>query len=131
MILDMTKKSPAKATKTPVAKPAPVAAQTAAQTPVAEPAASDKLGKMQLIDLVAQRANLTKRVASLAVDAALHVIVEALRSGKTVGLPGLGTLDVRGTAARTGVRPGTAEKIQIPAGKKVAFKTATDLKKTL
>ena len=121
MILDMTKKSPAKATKT-----TPV---TAAPTPIAPE--GEKLGKMQLIEQVAQRSSLTKKDASLAVDAALAAIVDALKKGQAVGLPGLGTLDVRATAARTGVRPGTAEKIQIPAGKKVAFKVATDLKKAL
>jgi len=56
---------------------------------------------------------------------------EALRAGQTIGLPGVGTLSVKATAARTGVKPGTAEKIQIPAGKKVSFKIATDLKKSL
>ncbi|ULH18057.1 HU family DNA-binding protein (plasmid) [Deinococcus sp. KNUC1210] len=117
----MTKKSAAKTTaKTAPATPAPV-----------EAAVIDKLTKLQLIDQVALRTNMTKREAGLAVDAALEAIVEALKSGKSVGLTGLGTLDVRATAARTGVRPGTAEKIQIPAGKKVGFKVATDLKKAL
>jgi len=37
----------------------------------------------------------------------------------------------RATAARQGVRPSTAEKIQIPAGKKVGYKAAADLKKAL
>ena len=43
---------------------------------------------------------------------------------------GLGTLSVKATA-RTGVRPGTSRKIQIPAGKKVAFKVASTLKDNL
>lgn len=48
-----------------------------------------------------------------------------------MGLPGLGTLSVRATAAQNGVKPGTSEKIQIPADKKVAFKVASALKDTL
>ncbi|GGR41738.1 HU family DNA-binding protein [Deinococcus ruber] len=119
----MTKKSTAKAPKTPAATPTPTA-------PVAAPE-SEKLSKTQLIELVAGRSNMTKKDAGLAVDAALDAIVEALKGGKSVGLPGLGTLDVRATAARTGVRPGTSEKIQIPAGKKVGFKVASTLKADL
>ena len=87
-----------------------------------------KIAKTELIDLVGAQAGLTKKQAGEAVNAALDVIVSALREGKTVGLPGIGTLTVRATAARSGVRPGTSERIQIPAGKKVAFKVATDLK---
>ncbi|WP_229776227.1 HU family DNA-binding protein [Deinococcus ruber] len=117
----MTKKSPANTPSTPVATP----------VPASDPAAGEKLSKVQLIEQVAQRTSLSKQDASRAVDAALSAIAEALKGGKTVGLPGLGTLDVRATAARNGVRPGTAEKIQIPAGKKVGFKVATDLKKAL
>lgn len=45
-----------------------------------------------------------------------------------MGLPGLGTFSVKQTAALTGVRPSTSERIQIPAGRKVAFKVAHTLK---
>lgn len=58
-------------------------------------------------------------------------MLDAVKQGQTLGLPGLGTLSVKATAARTGVRPGTSEKIQIPAGKKLAFKVASTLKGTL
>ena len=92
---------------------------------------SDKVGKAQLIEMVADQANLSKKQAGEAVDAVLDSMLAALREGKSVGLPGLGTLSVRATAARTGVRPGTSEKIQIPAGKKVSFKVASTLKGNL
>ncbi|ULH14218.1 HU family DNA-binding protein (plasmid) [Deinococcus sp. KNUC1210] len=119
----MTKKSPAKtAAKPAAAKPA---------APVAEATTTEKLGKTQLIDLVATQTSLTKKEAGAAVDAALEAIVEALRGGKSVGLPGVGTFSVKATAARQGVRPGTSEKIQIPAGKKVSYKVASTLKADL
>ena len=119
-----TKKAPAKATKTPAAK--------AKATPAAKTAdTTDKLSKSHIVDLISTRANLTKKEAATAFDATLDVIIESLKEGKTVGLPALGTLTVKATAARTGVNPGTAEKMQIPAGKKVSFKIAADLKKTL
>ena len=119
-----TKKAPAKASKTPAAKTTAKPAAQAAET-------SDKIGKSQIVELIGTASQLSKKDAAAAFDAALEVIVESLKSGKTVGLPGIGTLGVKATAARTGVKPGTAEKIQIAAGKKVSFKVAADLKKSL
>ncbi len=115
----MTKSSKKAAPKTTAAPAAPAAAQTSG---------SEKMGKTQLIEHVSSTAGLTKKQATDAVNAVLAGMTDAIRSGRTVGLPGLGTFSVKATAARTGVRPGTSEKIQIPAGKKVAFKVATDLK---
>ena len=103
----------------------------AAKKPAARPAASNKIAKTQLVEMVADKSSLNKKQAGEAVATVLDSIVASLRSGKSVGLPGLGTLSVKATAARTGVRPGTSQKIQIPAGKKVAFKVASTLKGNL
>nr|WP_235910604.1 HU family DNA-binding protein [Deinococcus kurensis] len=110
------------------AKPATKAAPAAKAAPKAE---ASKVAKSQLVEMVADKTGLTKKQSDEAVSAALEVILEAIKGGQSVGLPGLGTLSVKATAARTGVKPGTSEKIQIPAGKKVAFKVATTLKATL
>ncbi|WP_264778157.1 HU family DNA-binding protein [Deinococcus aetherius] len=122
-----TAKAPAKKTsakqQAPEAEPAP-------QAP-SESGPGGKIGKTQLVEQVAQQSGLPKKQAGQVVDAAMEVIIDAIKSGKSVGLPGLGTLSVKATAARTGVRPGTSERIQIPAGKKVAFKVANTLKGTL
>ena len=117
----MTKKSAKPAAKKPAAKPAKKAAASE----------SNKVAKTQLVEMVADKTGLTKKQSEEAVSTMLDVIVSAIKSGKSVGLPGLGTLSVKATAARTGVRPGTSEKIQIPAGKKVAFKVASTLKGNL
>lgn len=118
-----------KAAKAPVKKtPAKTAS---APAPQAAPAESSKLGKAQLVDLMADQSTMTKKQSDEVFSALLELIVDALKGGKTVGLPGLGTLSVKATAARTGVRPGTSEKLQIPAGKKVAFKVASTLKSSL
>ncbi|MBZ9714846.1 HU family DNA-binding protein [Deinococcus multiflagellatus] len=87
-----------------------------------------KIAKTQIIDMVAERTSLNKKQAGDAVATMLDCVVSALRSGQSVGLPGLGTLSVAQTAERSGVRPGTSERITIPAGKKVRFKVATTLK---
>lgn len=121
----MTKKS----AKAPATKPA--AKTPAAKAAPAAKSESNKVAKTQLVEMVADKTGLTKKQSDEAVSAALEVILEAIKGGQSVGLPGLGTLSVKATAARTGVKPGTSEKIQIPAGKKVAFKVASTLKGTL
>lgn len=119
----------------PAAKPAvtkaPARAKAAPAAKAAAPTAATKLGKSELTDMIGDRAGLSKKDAASALTAVLDVMSEALRAGQTIGLPGVGTLSVKATAARTGVRPGTSEKIQIAAGKKVSFKIASDLKKNL
>ncbi|EYB69508.1 histone-like protein DNA-binding protein [Deinococcus phoenicis] len=92
---------------------------------------SGKIAKTQIIEQVAERTGLSRKQAGEAVATLLNAVTQALREGKSVGLPGLGTLSVTPTAARTGVRPGTSERIQIPAGKKIRFKLATPLKGSL
>jgi len=131
----MTKssKKPAAAAPAKIAATKP-ATKTATKAPVktaAQPAASTKTGKTELTDQISTSASLSKKDAGAALNAALDAVAEALKAGQTVGLPGVGTLSVKATAARQGVRPGTSEKIQIPAGKKVSFKVAADLKKSL
>ncbi len=95
------------------------------------PAAPEKMNKSQLVEKVAEQTGLNKKQADEAVSTMLDTVVAALQAGQSVVLPGLGTLSVKETAARTGVRPGTTDRIQIPAGKKVAFKVSTTLKGNL
>lgn len=118
-------------TKKTAKAPAKKTAAKAAPAPQAAPAESNKVGKAQLVDLMADQSTLTKKQSDAVFSSMLDLIVEALKGGKSIGLPGLGTLSVKATAARTGVRPGTSDKIQIPAGKKVAFKVASTLKGNL
>ncbi len=59
------------------------------------------------------------------------VIANALASGDKVLLAGFGTFTVRERAARVGVKPGTTERIQIPAKKQAHFKPGTSLRDRL
>ena len=131
MLLTMTKKSTKAPAKKTAAAAAPAPAPKAAAAPKKATGESNKVAKTQLVELVADKTGLTKKQSEEAVSAMLDVVVDAIKSGKSVGLPGLGTMSVKETAARTGVKPGTSEKIQIPAGKKVAFKVASTLKGNL
>ncbi|PTA67585.1 HU family DNA-binding protein [Deinococcus arcticus] len=130
-----------KSTKSAAKQPARSAARTgtsgrrgatdAARGTDAARADSGKIAKTQIIDMVAERTSLNKKQAGDAVATMLDCVVSALRSGQSVGLPGLGTLSIAQTAERSGVRPGTSERITIPAGRKVRFKVATTLKGSL
>jgi DNA-binding protein HU-beta len=54
-----------------------------------------------------------------------------LQSGARIRMSGLGTLEVKQSAARTGRHPVTGEAIQIKASKKVAFRPAKELKEAV
>ncbi|UQN07467.1 HU family DNA-binding protein [Deinococcus sp. QL22] len=126
----MTKSTKPAAKKPAASKTAPKGTGKASNTATA-PADASKVAKTQIIDLVADATSLSKKQAAEAVSSMLDLVVAALKDGKSVGLPGLGTLSVAATAERQGVRPGTSDKITIPAGKKVRFKVASTLKGTL
>lgn len=89
------------------------------------------MNKTELIARVAEKTNLTKKVAGDAVEAVLESITEALAGGDKVTLVGFGTFEVRSRAARRGVNPATGETIDIPASKVPAFKAGKQLKETV
>ena len=92
---------------------------------------TNKVAKKQIVEAIADKTGLTKRQSEDAYETMLDTMISSLQTGKSVGLAGLGTLNVKATSARTGVKPGTSEKIQIPAGRKVSFKVAAALKENL
>ena len=65
------------------------------------------MNKTELIDAVAEAADLTKAESSRAVDAVVAAITKALKDGDAVTLVGFGTFQVRDRAARTGRNPKT------------------------
>jgi DNA-binding protein HU-beta len=86
------------------------------------------MNKSDLIDAVAEAADISKAAAGRAVDAVTSTIAEALKGGKTVSLIGFGTFAVKERAARTGRNPKTGETIAIGASKSPAFKAGKALK---
>lgn len=85
------------------------------------------MNKTELINAVAEKANLSKSQAKAALDATLNTICEALLKEDKVALIGFGTFSVAEKPARTGINPRTKEKIEIPARKAVKFKAGADL----
>ncbi|WP_422424714.1 HU family DNA-binding protein [Bacillus sp. PSXD-155] len=89
------------------------------------------MNKTELIKQVAIQSELTKSQASLAVDAVLESIEQALQNGDNVQLIGFGTFEVRDRAAREGRNPHTGEALTIPASKVPAFKAGKALKEAV
>lgn len=90
-----------------------------------------KIAKAELAARISEQTGLSRKQAGDVVTAATDLMVAALKEGCTVGLPNLGTFSISHTSERQGVRPGTTERITIPAGKKVRFKMSTGLKEQL
>jgi DNA-binding protein HU-beta len=86
------------------------------------------VNKTELVDAVAENADLSKASAARAVDAALDAISGSLSKGDQVALVGFGTFVVRDRAARSGRNPRTGETIEIAAAKIPAFKPGKALK---
>lgn len=86
------------------------------------------MNKTELVDAVAEKADLSKASAARAVDAALEAISGSLAQGDQVALIGFGTFLVRDRAARSGRNPRTGDPIEIPAAKIPAFKPGKALK---
>lgn len=91
-------------------------------------AAKKTVTKADLVDQVAAATGLKKKDVKAAADALLEKVEEALAGGNKVQLTGFGTFEVRKRKARTGVKPGTKEKIKIPATQYPAFKPGKALK---
>jgi DNA-binding protein HU-beta len=86
------------------------------------------MNKAELIDAIADSAELSKASAARALDSAIDSITKALKKGDTVTLVGFGTFSVRKRAARTGRNPRTGESIKIKASKVPGFKAGKALK---
>lgn len=84
--------------------------------------------KSELIDVVAEKTNLTKKDIDLVLSATEEAVVAALVGGDKVTISGFGSLEVRSRAAREGKNPQTGEKITIPASKRAAFTAGKKLK---
>lgn len=86
------------------------------------------MNKAELIDAIADSANLTKADAGRALDSFLKAITDALQGGNTVSLVGFGTFSVKERAERQGRNPQTGEPITIKAAKIPSFKAGKALK---
>lgn len=86
------------------------------------------MNKSELVQAVAERADISQAEAARAIDAVLESVTGALKDGDPVTLIGFGTFSVRERNERTGRNPRTGEEIKIPKAKVPVFKPGKSLK---
>ena len=86
------------------------------------------MNKSELIEKMAESADISKAAAAKAFDAFTDGIAAALKNGDTVSLIGFGTFAVKSREARMGRNPQTGQAIEIKASKTPSFKAGKALK---
>lgn len=86
------------------------------------------MNKSELIDAIADAAEISKTDAKAALEAALDAITDALQKGDSVTLVGFGTFSVSQRAERDGRNPQTGEIIKIKASRVPGFKAGKALR---
>jgi DNA-binding protein HU-beta len=84
--------------------------------------------KSQLVQKLADAADVTKKQADTLLVALVDLTVSSVKKGDPVKIPGLGIFRKVQTKARMGRNPQTGEAIKIPARKKVRFSVAKTFK---
>jgi DNA-binding protein HU-beta len=84
--------------------------------------------KSELINAIAEQANLSKADAGRSLDALIKTIESTLKAGDSITLVGFGTFAVKDRAERTGRNPQTGQEITIAAAKVPSFKPGKALK---
>jgi len=135
-----TKKAPAKkaaAAKSAAPRAAAKAAKAPARGAAKKPAkaSAEKASPILTLRNIAERLSEThempKRQANEMLTQVVELIARSLKKGEKIRLTGLGILQVRKRAARTGRNPQTGEPIKIKASKKIAFRPAKELKEAI
>jgi len=86
------------------------------------------MNKSELIQAVAESADIPKATAAKAIDAIVENVKDSLAKGDSVTLIGFGTFMVRERAARVGRNPRTGERLDIKAANVPVFKPGKALK---
>lgn len=86
------------------------------------------MSKNDVIERIAEQAEISKAAASRALDAAFDAITEGLKKEGKVTFVGFGTFSAKKRAARNGINPLTKQAIKIPAKTVASFKAGSKLK---
>ena len=86
------------------------------------------MNRTELVAAMAEKTQLSKKDADLALKAFIDVVSEEMQKGEKVQLVGFGTFEVSERAARTGKNPQTGAEIKIAACKAPKFKAGKALK---
>lgn len=89
------------------------------------------MNKQDLIDFVAEKANITKKDATNAIDAVFEGIITGLKTSKDARFVGFGSFNLQATPARKGRNPRTGAEIDIPASNRITFKAGKEFKEAV
>ncbi len=87
--------------------------------------------KAELVEEVADAAELTKKDAERLVELVFESIIETLNQGEKIELRGFGSFRVRERGARRGRNPKTGDPVNIPAKRVPYFKPGKELKELI
>lgn len=86
------------------------------------------MNKSVLVAKIAEKSELNKKQAEVALNAFIESVTEALKAGEKVQLMGFGTFELKERAARVGRNPATGEPTNIAAKKVPTFKAGKGFK---
>ncbi|MEL6814202.1 MAG: HU family DNA-binding protein [Cyanobacteria bacterium P01_F01_bin.3] len=86
------------------------------------------MNKAELIDMVSEKADVSKKDADAVLSAVIESIMESVAGGDKVSLVGFGSFEPRDRKARDGRNPQTGETIKIPATTVPAFSAGKGFK---
>jgi DNA-binding protein HU-beta len=89
------------------------------------------VNKTELIERIAEEAEVPKGEAQKQFEAFEQVVTEALKGGEEVRITGFGKFSVRERKTRESRNPQTGEKMKIPASKIPAFSAGNALKEAI
>ena len=89
------------------------------------------MNRMELVAVIAEKTELSKKDAEKALKAFTDVVAEELKKGEKIQLVGFGTFEVSERPAREGRNPQTGQTMQIAASKAPKFKAGKALKDAL
>ena len=89
------------------------------------------MNKAEFVEQVAEKTDLSRRQAELAIDATLKTIEEQLARGSEITLTGFGKFHVADRAARQGRNPQTGQPIDIKASRVPRFSAGSKLKQVV
>lgn len=86
------------------------------------------MNKPELVEKLAEKAQITKKDATAALDAFMAVVTEELVKGEKITLTGFGSFETAIRAAREGRNPATGDTVHIPETRVPKFKPGKQLK---
>lgn len=89
------------------------------------------MNKAELVNVIAEKAGMTKVDAKKALEAFIDATTEALHQGERISLVGFGTFSTSKHPARKGRNPRTGNEIVIAERTVVKFKAGAELTKGL